>query len=50
MAKPSISVAIARFEDIVGRGLRSLVDDDEALELVAHDVRARRRSGDAGGA
>ena len=38
MVKPSISVAIARFEDIVGRGLRSLVDDDEALELVADDV------------
>ncbi len=38
MVKPSISVAIARFEDIVGRGLRSLVDDDEALEVVAHDV------------
>lgn len=38
MVKPSISVAIARFEDIVGRGLRSLVDDDEALELVAEDV------------
>ena len=38
MAKPSISVAIVRFEDIVGRGLRSLVDDDEQLELVAYDV------------
>jgi len=38
MVKPSISVAIARFEDIVGRGLRSLVDDDEALELVVDDV------------
>jgi DNA-binding NarL/FixJ family response regulator len=38
MVKPSITVAIARFEDIVGRGLRSLVDDDEQLELVAEDI------------
>lgn len=38
MVKPAISVAIARFEDIVGRGLRSLVDDDEQLELVAYDI------------
>ena len=38
MVKLSISVAIARFEDIVGRGLRSLVVDDEGLELVADDV------------
>ena len=38
MVKPSISVAIARFEDIVGLGLRSLVDDDEQLELIAHDI------------
>jgi DNA-binding NarL/FixJ family response regulator len=38
MVKPSISVAIARFEDIVGRGLRSLVDDDEQLALVADDI------------
>jgi DNA-binding NarL/FixJ family response regulator len=38
MVKPSISVAITRFEDIVGRGLRSLVDDDEQLALVADDI------------
>ncbi len=38
MVKPSITVAIDRFEDIVGRGLRSLVDDDEQLELVAEDI------------
>lgn len=38
MPQRSISVAIARFEDIVGLGVRSLVDDDEQLELVAHDV------------
>src|ERR1700736_3914408 len=32
-----ISVAIARFEDIVSRGLRALIDDDETLRLVAAD-------------
>ncbi len=33
-----ISVALARFEDIVGRGLRSLIDEDDNLQLVATDV------------
>ncbi len=33
-----ISVVLARFEDIVGLGLRSLIEDDEHLELVASDV------------
>lgn len=33
-----VSVAIARFEDLVGRGLRALVEDDDHLELVAGDV------------
>ena len=33
-----ISVLLARFEDIVGLGLRSLIEDDENLELVASDV------------
>jgi NarL family two-component system response regulator LiaR len=32
-----ITVAVARFEDIVGRGLRSLIDEDDHLELVAFD-------------
>jgi DNA-binding NarL/FixJ family response regulator len=33
-----VTVAIARFEDIVGRGLRALVDEDDSLELVAEDL------------
>jgi DNA-binding NarL/FixJ family response regulator len=33
-----VSVAIARFEDIVGRGLRSLIDEDASLQLVAADI------------
>jgi DNA-binding NarL/FixJ family response regulator len=36
--RPPISVALARFEDIVGRGLRSLIDEDDHLQLVAIDV------------
>lgn len=36
--RPTVSVAIARFEDIVGRGLRALIDDDASLRLVADDV------------
>jgi DNA-binding NarL/FixJ family response regulator len=35
--RPPVTVAVARFEDIVGRGLRSLIDDEESLELVAAD-------------
>jgi len=33
-----ITVALARFEDLISRGLRALIDDDESLELVAVDV------------
>jgi DNA-binding NarL/FixJ family response regulator len=33
-----VTVAIARFEDIVGRGLRALVDEDDSLQLVAEDL------------
>jgi DNA-binding NarL/FixJ family response regulator len=33
-----VSVAIARFEDIVARGLRALIDEDPSLRLVAADV------------
>jgi DNA-binding NarL/FixJ family response regulator len=38
VTRPPISIVIARFEDIVSRGLRGLIDDDEFLELVAADV------------
>jgi DNA-binding NarL/FixJ family response regulator len=33
-----ITVVLARFEDIVGLGLRALIDEDENLELLASDV------------
>ncbi len=33
-----ITVVLARFEDIVGLGLRALFEDDENLSLVASDV------------
>jgi DNA-binding NarL/FixJ family response regulator len=33
-----VSVAIGRFEDLVGRGLRALIEDDPNLAVVAHDV------------
>jgi len=33
-----ISVAVGRFDDLLARGLRGLIDDDDRLELVAEDV------------
>lgn len=33
-----VRVVVARFEDLVGRGLRVLIDEDENLEVVAGDV------------
>jgi NarL family two-component system response regulator LiaR len=33
-----VSVAVARFEDIVARGLRALIDEDESLHLAADGV------------
>jgi DNA-binding NarL/FixJ family response regulator len=36
--QPHVSVAIARFEDIVARGLRALIAEDASLELVVADV------------
>ncbi|MDW5595006.1 response regulator transcription factor [Conexibacter stalactiti] len=33
-----VSVLIARFEDLVGRGLRALIDEDPNLAVVSHDV------------
>lgn len=37
-AASPVSVAIARFEDLVGRGLRALIAEDEHLAVVASDV------------
>jgi DNA-binding NarL/FixJ family response regulator len=36
--RPPVSVAVARFEDIVARGLRALIDEDQSLHLVAAGV------------
>lgn len=36
--RPTISVILARFEDIVELGLRALIVEDENLELLASDV------------
>ena len=36
--KVPIGVALGRFDDLLGRGLRGLVDDDPSLELVAREV------------
>jgi DNA-binding NarL/FixJ family response regulator len=33
-----VTVLLARFEDLIGRGLRSVLDEDEALVLVSGDV------------
>jgi DNA-binding NarL/FixJ family response regulator len=33
-----VQVAVSRFEDIVARGLRALINEDESLELVADGV------------
>lgn len=37
-ASSPVSVAIARFEDIVGLGLQALIDEDASLQLVAADI------------
>jgi DNA-binding NarL/FixJ family response regulator len=36
--RPPITVVLTRFEDIVGMGLKALIDDDQHLNLVASDV------------
>jgi DNA-binding NarL/FixJ family response regulator len=38
LSRAPITVALARFEDLVSRGLRALIDEDESLELVAYDI------------
>ncbi len=37
-SRTPVTVLLARFEDIVGIGLRALIDEDDSLELVASDV------------
>jgi DNA-binding NarL/FixJ family response regulator len=38
LASQPITLAVAKFEDIVSRGLQSLIDEDPNLRLVAADV------------
>jgi DNA-binding NarL/FixJ family response regulator len=38
VSRSPITVALARFEDLIGRGLRALLGEDESLVLVAYDV------------
>ena len=38
MHRSPVTVAIARFEDIVARGLRALIAEDESLRLVANGI------------
>src|SRR5690242_8073843 len=39
MVEPgTITVAVGRFDDLIARGLRGLIEDDGRLELVAEDV------------
>src|SRR6266516_8218979 len=38
IARAPITVAVTRFEDLVSRGLRLLIEEDEHLEIVAADV------------
>jgi DNA-binding NarL/FixJ family response regulator len=44
-SRPPIPVMLARFEDIIGRGLRSLIEEDPNLRLVADDVPHERLRG-----
>jgi DNA-binding NarL/FixJ family response regulator len=37
-----VSVALARFEDLIGRGLHALLEEDRHLEIVARDVEQER--------
>lgn len=38
VSRRTVSVAVARFEDLVARGLRAFIDDDENLDVVAFDI------------
>jgi DNA-binding NarL/FixJ family response regulator len=38
ISRPPITIALARFEDLLSLGLRALIEEDESLELVAFDV------------
>lgn len=38
VTRPPVRVVLARFEDIVARGLRALIGEEESLELVADGI------------
>jgi DNA-binding NarL/FixJ family response regulator len=38
VTRPAVRVAVAQFEDIVARGLRALIREDDSLELVADGI------------
>ncbi len=42
--RPPVSIAVARFEDIVSRGLRALIDEDDSLRLVVAGIPHSRLS------
>src|SRR5438876_630015 len=37
-AREPVTLVLGRFEDLIGRGLRSLIGDDDNIELLAADV------------
>ena len=39
-ARSPITVAVARFEDLIALGLKALLADDPSVAVVAHDVGA----------
>lgn len=41
-ASAPITVAIARFEDLLARGLRGVIEGDRSLEIVADDIEQHR--------
>lgn len=43
-SRPPVTVAMAQFEDIVNRGLKSLIESDPHLSLVATDIPPERLS------
>ena len=43
-ARSPITVAIARFEDLLALGLRALLADDPSVSIVAHDIAPERIS------
>jgi DNA-binding NarL/FixJ family response regulator len=48
MPNQPVSVLLARFEDLVARGLRALIDENPSLELVAYDIPFESLSGALG--